>query len=99
MIYKNYNTIPYPFLHKKLEVISEKYSIEEIFMDDGGCLDIAFKGKLAKDKIRDILLTITPKEFFFKYERPLEWFVDYFYSDHDDLTYVYSAGDINYRTL
>lgn len=97
MIYNNYNTIPYPFLHDAALVISKRYSLESIYMDKEGGICITLKGRLSDNAIKDILMNINPNDSCMDdYElSPL----DYSYSDDMQKTYVYSADGIDYREL
>lgn len=97
MIYRNYNTIPYPFLHDAAMIISKRYSLEDIYMDYNGGICITLKGKLPEDAVKDILMNINPNDSCMDdYElSPL----DYSYSNDMQKTYVYSADDIDYREL
>lgn len=97
MIYTDYNTIPYPFLHDAALVISKRYTLGSIYMDNKGEICITIIGKLSEDAIKDILQNIAPWDFSADtYElSPL----DYSYSDDQQKTYIYSSDGIDYRTL
>lgn len=97
MLYTDYNTIPYPFLHDAALVISKRYSLESIYMDKEGGICITLKGRLSDNAVKDILVNINPWDSCADdYElSPL----DYSYSDDMQKTYVYSADGIDYREL
>lgn len=97
MIYKDYTTIPYPFLHDAALIISKRYSLESIYMDREGGICITLKGRLSDNAVKDILMNINPWDFCADdYELSL---LDYSYSDDMQNTYVYSPDGIDYREL
>ena len=97
MTYKDYTSIPYPFLHDAALVISKRYTLESIYMDKEGGICITLAGKLSEYSVKDILQNINPWDSCIDdYElSPL----DYSYSNDVQRTYVYSADGIDYRAL
>lgn len=97
MIYRDYTSIPYPFLHDAALVISKRYTLESIYMDKEGGICITLQGKLSDDAIKDILQNINPNDVC---KDSIELSpLNYSYSDDMQRTYVYSADGIDYRAL
>lgn len=97
MTYTDYNNIPYPFLHDAAMVISKRYTIESIYMDNRGELCITLSSKLSEDAIKDILQNINPNDIC-KDNIELSH-LNCSYSDDMQKTYVYSPDSINYKEL
>ena len=97
MTYRNYTSIPYPFLYDAALVISKRYTLESIYMDKEGGICITLTGKLSDNAVKDILQNINPNDVC---KNSIELSpLDYSYSDDMQRTYVYSGEGIDYRTL
>lgn len=97
MTYRNYTSIPYPFLYDAALVISKRYALESIYMDKEGGICITLAGKLSDNAVKDILQNINPNDVC---KNSIELSpLDYSYSDDMQRTYVYSGEGIDYRTL
>lgn len=99
MIYKNYNEIPYNFLHDAAMIISKRYTLENIHMDNLGGVDLTLKGKLTENQVKDILLNLNPNPDKCSEDYSLDYLLQYSYSKDMQRTYVYSEDGINYKTL
>ena len=95
MIFHNIQKIKFPFLKEVAVELSEKYSLDDIYMDDTGGVCFTFKGYLNEEDIKYILDTITPKEYQQKTE--LKYLEDYTTSTKE--THVFSFDGINYKNL
>ena len=97
MTYRDYTSIPYPFLHDAALVISKRYTLEGIYMDKEGGICITLAGKLSEYAVKDILQNINPNDVC---KDSIELSPLYYsYSDDMQRTYVYSADGIDYRAL
>lgn len=97
MTYTDYNTIPYPYLHDAGLILSKKYSLESIYMDNQGGICLELKGLLNTDAVKDILKNITPWD-----TTDADYDItclDYSYSHDMQHTHVYSRDGIDYRKL
>lgn len=98
MIFNDINNIPYSFLKETATKLSEKYPLYNIYMDKRGELCITINGKLSIDAIKDILVTIYPKNIN-KDDMGLDYSMNYSFSNDMQKTYVYSADGVDYRTI
>ena len=94
MTYRDYTSIPYPFLHDAMQKITENYSIKEIGMFTNGSLELTFQGKLSKEAVKDILTKLNPSGHIIE----PQW-ANYGYSYDMQETYIYTNNDIDYRAL
>lgn len=95
MIFRNVQKIKFPFLKEVTIKVSEKYPLDDIYMDNAGGVCFTFKGYLDENDIKDILNTITPKEYQRKTE--LKYLEDYTFGTKE--THVFSIEGINYKNL
>lgn len=95
MIYKNINTIPYPFLKNAVASISKNFEVQSVRVDFKGEVYVRVSGQLNDNEVKDILKRLTPKGF-----KPIrdnvEYSTDYNYAETSEATYVYSPEGINY---
>lgn len=95
MIFRNIQKIKFPFLKEVATKVSEKYSLEDIYMDKQGGVCFTFKGYLEEDDIKNIFNVITPKEYLQKTE--LKYLEDYTFGTKE--THIFSVEGINYKNL
>ena len=91
MIFHNIQKIKFPFLKEVATKVSEKYSLEDIYMDKQGGVCFTFKGYLEEDDIKNIFNVITPKEYQQKTE--LKYLEDYTFGTKE--THIFSVEGIN----
>ena len=96
MVYTDYKTIPYPYLHDAALVLSKRFSLTSICMDKKGELCLGFKGKLNENQVKEILKNLNPFDSTDE-DYNLEYILDYSYSDDMQETYVYTPDGIDYR--
>lgn len=97
MIFRNVQKIKFPFLKEVAIKVSEKYSLEDIYMDKQGGVCLTFKGYLDEDDIKYILNTITPKEYHQNIK--LKFMEDYTFATDSARTHVFSIDGIDYKNL
>ena len=97
MIFRNIQKIKFPFLREVATKVSEKYSLEDIYMDKQGGVCFTFKGYLEEDDIKYILNTITPKEY--HKDIQLKFLEDYTFAKDSAKTHVFSIDKIDYKNL
>lgn len=95
MIFRNVQKIKFPFLKEVATELSEKYSLDDIYMDDTGGVCFTFKGFLNEEDIKYILDTITPKEY--RRKAKLKYLEDYTFGTKE--THVFSIEGIDYKNL
>lgn len=98
MIYRNYSEVLYPFLHDAALVLSKRFNLEGIYMDNRGELCLTFKGELEEKDIKEVLQNIIPNDIC-KDDIVLEYNLYYCYSEDMQHTHVYSPDSIDYRKL
>lgn len=98
MIITDITKIPYSFLHKAMQKLSEKFALKRIYVDPRGELAISFKGKLSENDVKEILQEITPISFVQR-EEPLRYHQDYEQEETGLgwFTSIYSKEGIDYR--
>lgn len=97
MIFSNIQDIKSPFLKTAATMLSKKYSLEDIYMNESGELCLTFKGILTEDSIQSIIDTITPRDYGFDYYTISS--SDYCYNKDKQKTHVYSIDAIDYRYI
>lgn len=95
MIFRNVQKIKFPFLREVAIKVSNKYPLDDIYMDGAGGVCFTFKGYLDENSIKDVFNIITPKEYQQKTE--LKYLEDYTTSTKE--THVFSFDGINYKNL
>lgn len=97
MLFRKVQKIKFPFLREVATKVSEKYSLEDVYMDKQGIVCFTFKGYLEEDDIKHVLNTITPKEY--QQNIKLKFLENYTFSTCSTKTHVFSIEGIDYKNL
>nr|DAT97183.1 MAG TPA: hypothetical protein [Crassvirales sp.] len=95
MIFRNIQKIKFPFLKEVAIKVSEKYPLDDIYMDDTGGVCFTFKSLLEEKDIKYISDTITPKEY--QKKAKVKYLEDYTFGTKE--THVFSIEGLNYKNL
>lgn len=95
MIFRDIQKIKFPFLKEVAIKVSEKYPLDDIYMDDVGGVCFTFKCLLEEEDIKYIFDTITPKEY--QKKSKVKYLEDYTFGTKE--THVFSIEGLNYKNL